>query len=74
MDTEYFILYDGRQGQEVEYLGAVFPDIETPVFPETLFVEAVGLGDLSALVVAPYEEYALGVFHFQGHQQQEGFH
>ena len=42
---------DGREGEVVEYLGAVPPHGDRAVLAEALVVEAVHLGDLPGLVV-----------------------
>ena len=49
--TEDLVVYHGREGQVIEDLGAVVPHVDGPVLPETLVVEPVNLGYLSALVV-----------------------
>lgn len=54
MNTKYFPVDYRRQGQIVEYFCTVSPDRDGPIFPQTLIVEAVYLGDLARLVVASY--------------------
>jgi len=52
----------------------VSPDVHGVVLPEALIVEAVDLGDLPALVVAPDEGNAVGEPDLQGQEEQEGLH
>lgn len=52
MKTENLILYHCSEGKVVEQVSQVLPDIGITVFAQALVVEAVYLGDLSALVVA----------------------
>lgn len=51
MDTEYFVVYDGREAQIVEDLSAVLPNIDTAILLQTFVVKPVHLGDLTALVI-----------------------
>ena len=74
VNTEDLAVNDGREGEIVEYLGAVSPDCDAAVLPQTLVIEPVHLGDLPALVVAPDEVDPVRVPHLQGQQQQEGLH
>ena len=74
VNTEDLAVYDGWEGEIVEYLCAVSPDRDTPVLPETLVIEPVHLGDLSALVVSSDQINPVRVANLQGQQQQEGFH
>lgn len=53
--------YNGGQGQVVEAVGEVLPDIGVAVLAETLVEETVNLGDLATLVVAPENGDAVGV-------------
>ncbi len=53
MEAEDLVLYDGRHGQVVEQICEALPHVGVPVFSEALVVEAVNLGDLAGLVVAP---------------------
>ena len=52
METEDLIFDDSSQGQIVEELCELFPDVRVPVFPQALIIEAIYLGDLSTLVVS----------------------
>ena len=74
MDTEDLAVDDGGEGEIVEYLCAISPDRDTAVLPETLVIEAVHLGDLSALVVSSDEINPVRIANLQSQQQQEGLH
>mmetsp|Transcript_2978 Transcript_2978/g.5622 ORF Transcript_2978/g.5622 Transcript_2978/m.5622 type:complete len:332 (+) Transcript_2978:1011-2006(+) len=70
---EYLVLDDGREGEVIEYLGAVPPDVDAAVFAEALVVKSVDLGDLAGFVIAPDERDAVGVADFEGEEEEEGF-
>jgi len=74
MHTKYLIIDQSSQGQVIEYLSTVFPDIQRTVFPETLVVEAVDLGDLPAFVVASQEGDSRLIAYFEGEQEDEGLY
>ena len=63
---------EGAQGQVVEDLAAVAPDIGAAVLAQTLVVEAVDGGDLARLVVAADQCYAVGVTDFEAEEEEEG--
>ena len=72
MDAEDLVVDYGRQGEVVEDVGAIPPDIEGAVLPQALVIEAIELGDLPALVVPSDEGDEVGVSHFVGQEEQEG--
>lgn len=74
MHTKYLIIDQSSQGQVIEYLSTVFPDIQRAVLPETLVVEAVDLGDLSAFVVASQEGDSRLIAYFEGEQEDKGLY
>lgn len=47
VETEDLVLDQGGQGQEVEKVGKVFPNVCIAIFPEAFIIETVDLGDLS---------------------------
>mmetsp|Transcript_25081 Transcript_25081/g.45376 ORF Transcript_25081/g.45376 Transcript_25081/m.45376 type:complete len:216 (+) Transcript_25081:402-1049(+) len=73
VDGKYLVLDDGREGEVVEDFGAVPPDVYAAELAEALVVEAVDLGDLSALVVAADEGDAIGIAYLQSEEEEEGF-
>mmetsp|Transcript_3560 Transcript_3560/g.6810 ORF Transcript_3560/g.6810 Transcript_3560/m.6810 type:complete len:278 (+) Transcript_3560:505-1338(+) len=69
--AENLVLDERREGEIVENLGAVAPDVDRAVLAQALVVKAVDLRDLAALVVAADERHALRVPHFEREQQQK---
>lgn len=65
MDCEYFPIDEGSEGQIVEHISAVPPNINRPVFLDTLVVKPVALSNLSALVVASDQSYPIRIFHLR---------
>lgn len=62
----YLIFDEGGQGEEVEEVGEVAPDIGIPVLAKTLVVEAVHLCDLAGFVIAAKDGDAIAVPEFEG--------
>ena len=54
MHAEDLVVDDRRQRQKVKHFCTIFPDVDAPVLPLALVVEAVDLRDLPRLVVASY--------------------
>ena len=73
MNTEYLLIDDGCDGQEIKDFSEGAPDIEGPVFFDALIIEAIDLGDEPGLVVSSEEGDSVFVPDFQGQQQQECF-
>lgn len=63
---------DSSEGEVVEDLAAVAPDVRGAVLALALVEEAVHLRDLPRLVVPPDERDPVGVSYFVGEQQEEG--
>jgi hypothetical protein len=63
----------GAQGEVVEDLAAVAPDVCAAVLAQALIVEAINGGDLPRLVVAADQCYAVWVANFKAEEEQEGF-
>ncbi len=61
-------LDESAERQQVEHLHEQFPRTFVTVLTDDFVVEAIGLGDLATLVVAPYQCDALGV-HGLEHQE-----
>ena len=61
-----------KEGRKEGRCSPVSPDIHGVVLPEALVIEAVDLGDLPALVVAPDQRDAVRVPDLEGQEQQKG--
>ena len=67
----HLVVDEGREGQEVEQVGEVLPDVGVAVLAQALVVEAVHLGDLARLVVAADERHAVRVPDLEGEEEEE---
>jgi hypothetical protein len=68
VDAEDVAVDDGSEGEEVEGLVKVLPAVGVAVLLVDLVEESVHHGDVPALVVAPEEVDAVGVFDFEAEQ------
>lgn len=73
VQTEDLVVDEGGQGEVVEEVCEVLPDVCVSVLSETLVVEAVDLGDLARLVVSTEDSDALRVSDLQGDEQGDRF-
>ncbi len=73
VNGEDLVLDDGREGEIIEDLGAVSPNVDAAVFAEALIVKSVHLGDLAGFVISADEGDAIGVADFEGEEEEEGF-
>lgn len=64
MEAEKLVFNHCSEREEIEEIGEMFPDICTTVLAETFIIEAVGLGDLTGLVVATEDGDTGGVADF----------
>lgn len=71
MNTQHTTIDNRGKGEEVEHLAAGFPYATVAVFLLTFFVEAVDLGDLSALVVSTDEGDSFREFCLEAHEESE---
>ena len=55
------VLDESCEGEVIEQVGEVPPDIGVSVFSETLIVESIYLSNLSGLVVATEDRYTIAV-------------
>ena len=69
MDTEDLVIDDRCQGQVVKNSCAVPPNVDGSVLSETLVVESIDLGNLSAFVVASYQSDSFRVSDFESDQK-----
>ena len=61
MHAEDLIVDDHAQGEEVEHISEVMPDVGVAVFPHALSIESVGLRDTARLVVSSNKMHAMRV-------------
>lgn len=73
MQAKDLVVNQGGEGEVVEEIGEVFPDVGVAVFAQTLIVEAVNLGDLARFVVAAEDGDAGWVSDFEGDEESNGF-
>lgn len=73
MHTEYLIINHYAQCEEVEHISEVMPDIRVAVFPRTLGVEAVGLGDAARFMVPADEMNTRRVSEFKADEERDRF-
>lgn len=69
MDAEDLVVDDDAEGEEVEHVREVVPDVGVAVFAIAFGVEAVGLGDATRFVVAADQVYAVGVAEFEADEE-----
>jgi hypothetical protein len=65
VEAEDLVVNECGEGEVVEEIGEVFPDVGIAIFSETLVVEAVDLGDLAGFVVTTEDCDALRVSDFE---------
>jgi hypothetical protein len=53
MDAEYSIVDHSAEGEKVEHVGEVGPNVWVAVFPDALHVEAIGLPKIRTVSVGP---------------------
>lgn len=73
VETEDLVVDQGGQRKVVEKVGKVLPNVGVSVLSEAFVVEAVNLGNLSGLVVASENGYALGVSNLEGDEKGDSF-
>lgn len=52
VEAENLLFDNGAEGEVVEQVGKVLPDVRVAILPKTLVIKTVNLSDLAALVVA----------------------
>lgn len=71
--AEDLVVDDDGEGEEVEHVGEVVPDVGVAVLAVALGVEAVGLRHPAGLVVAPDQVHARRVAQFEADEEGDGF-
>lgn len=74
MHAEDLIVDDDTEGEEVEHVCEVVPDVGIAVFAGALGVEAVGLGDATGFVVSADEVDSGRVAKFKADKERDCFH
>jgi hypothetical protein len=74
VDTEYLVVNDDGERQEIKHVGEVVPYVGIPVFPAAFGIEAVRLGNTAGLVVSADEMYAMGVSKFKANEKRNSFY
>ena len=69
VQAENLVVDEGSEGEIVEEVGEVFPDICIAVFPQTFVVKAIDLGNLSTLVVPSKDSDSGRVSDLQGDKE-----
>lgn len=70
VQTEDLVVDESGEGEIIEEIGKVLPDISITVLAKALVVEAVDLGDLARLVVASEDGNSFGVSNLE--RDEEG--
>lgn len=73
VDTEDLVVDDDGEGQVVEHVGEVVPDVCVAVLAAAFRVEAVALRYAAGFVVAADEVHAVGVAEFEADEEGDGF-
>ncbi len=71
--AEDLIIDHHRQGQKIEHIGEVMPNIGIAVLAITFCVEPVRLGDTAGFMVAADEVDAVRVAEFEADEEGNGF-
>jgi hypothetical protein len=72
VETENLVVDQCSEGEVVEEIGEIFPDVGIAVFPQALVVEAVDLGDLPGLMVSTKDGDPMGVSDFESDKEGHG--
>jgi hypothetical protein len=61
MDAKYFVFNYSRQAQIIKNFRAISPYVDGAIFSKTFVIEAIYLGNLTALVVPANQSNTIGV-------------
>ena len=70
--TKDLVVDQRGQGQVVEEVGEVFPDVRVAILSQAFVVESIDLGNLTGLVVTTENGDALGVSNFECDEERNG--
>lgn len=73
MHAKHPPIHNRPQREIIKHITAISPYIATSVFPLTLVVESIHLGDLPRLVIAADECYSIGISDFEEEKEEECF-
>jgi len=74
MNAEYIVINHNAQGEEIEHVGKMTPNIRTPVLSRTLCIKPVALRNPPALMITPNQVNPRGPSKLQAHQQRDGLY
>ena len=72
MEAEDLVAYHSGEWQIVKKLSKTAPNIRITIFPQTLVIKSVNLGDLSTFVVSAQNGYSIRISYFQGDEERNG--
>lgn len=73
VEAEDLVIDEGGEGEVIEQISKVFPNVCISIFSETFVVETVDLGDLARFVISAKNGNSLRVSNFEGDEQSNGF-
>ena len=73
MQAENLVLNNCCEWKIIKELGEAFPDVGSAILTKAFIVEPINLSDLSGLMVASEDGYAIRVAYFESNQKSDGF-
>ena len=71
--STHLVLNQSGQGEVVEEVGEVSPDVRVAIFPQALVIEAVNLCDLSRFVISAEDCNTIAVAKLKSNEESHGF-
>jgi hypothetical protein len=65
VNTKYLVINDHAQGQKVEHVGKIMPNIRIPIFPRAFGIEPIRLRNTPRLMVSPNQMHSMRVSKLQ---------
>ena len=72
--STHLVLNQSGQGEVVEEVGEVSPDVRVAIFPQALVIEAVHLCDLSRFVISAEDSDTVAVTKLEGNEESHGLY